>query len=308
MRSLRNLMYKILRFSGLPFLFREILQRKKVTIVMLHDPAPDMAARTFRFLASHYNIIALDDFLEARRTGDAGRLPNKALIITLDDGHIGNYRLLPVIKAMNIPVTIFLCAGIIDTRRQFWFQFEHPDLSKPALKQMTNREKLKALAKAGFRPELEWAEPRALNKNQIQEMAPYVNFQGHTTFHPCLPKCDGVEAFHEIAGCREILEQNFHLKINAMAYPNGDYSERDIDLIKQAGYTCAITVDYGFNTIHTDPYRLRRLSLDDTDNTDAIYVKASGAWTFLLNQVGNRRVTGLMDPVATQSAYHLSAS
>lgn len=308
MRSLRNLMYKILRFSGVPFLFREILQRKKVSIVMLHDPAPEMAERTFRFLARHYHIISLDEFLEAHRGGDAGRLPAKALIITLDDGHIGNYRLLPVIKKLNIPVTIFLCAGIINTRRQYWFQYQYPGLSKPALKQMTNRERLEALARAGFRPEQEWAEPRALNATQIQEMTPYVNFQGHTVFHPCLPKCDGAEAFHEIAGCREILEQNFHLNINAMAYPNGDYSERDIELIKQAGYACAITVDYGFNSIHTDPYRLRRLSLDDTDNIDAVAVKASGAWTYLLNLIGKRRTTGLMDAVATRPTYELSAS
>lgn len=306
MKSLRNLMFKILRFSGLPLLFREILQRKKVTIVMLHDPAPEVAARAFRFLTDHYNIISLNDFLEARRARDAGRLPRKALIITLDDGHIGNYRLLPVIKAMNIPVTIFLCAGIIDTRRQYWFQYQHPGLSKPALKQMTNRERLEALAKAGFRPEREWAEPRALSATQIREMAPYVNFQGHTVFHPCLPKCNDVEAFHEIAGCREILEQNFHLKINALAYPNGDYSERDIELVKQAGYTCAITVDYGFNAIYTDPYRLRRLSLDDTDNTDAVCVKASGAWTCLLNLTGKRRATGLTDAVVTPAPYHLS--
>lgn len=308
MRPLRNLMYKIVRFSGLPFLFREILQRKKVSIVMLHDPAPDMAARTFRFLARHYNIISLHEFLEARRAGDAGRLPDKALIITLDDGHIGNYRLLPVIKELGIPVTIFLCAGIIDTKRHYWFQYEHPGLSKPALKQMTNRERLDALAKAGFRPEQEWAAPRALNATQIREMAPCVNFQGHTVFHPCLPKCDDAEAFHEIAGCREILEQNFHLNINALAYPNGDYSERDIELLKQSGYTCAITVDYGFNTIHTDPYRLRRLSLDDTDNTDAVCVKASGAWTYLLNRLGRRRATGLMEAVATRPSYQLSGS
>ena len=302
MNLVRNLIFKALRYSGLPLLFREIGQRKKVTIVMFHDLAPDTAARSFAYLAKHYNIIGLNDFLEARRQGNASRLPDKALIITLDDGHIRNYELLPVIKKMNIPVTIFLCAGIIDTNRHYWFKFKHPDLFKPAMKQMPTREKLEVLKKAGFWPEKEFPFPLALNKSQIREMSPLVNFQGHTLFHPCLPKCRDEEAAVEIFKSKQVLEQDFSLKINAIAYPNGDYSDRDIELVKKAGYACGITVDYGFNTIETDPYRLKRLSIDDTDSVDAVCVKASGVWTRLLNLVGKRRLVGLMQSVPETAA------
>lgn len=278
-------------------MFRETRQRKTVTIVMFHDPAPDVAAQSFAFLAKNYNIISLNDFLEARRTGDETRIPDKAMIITLDDGHIRNYELLPVIKKLNIPVTIFLCAGVVDTRRHFWFKFKHPGLFKPAMKQMANREKLAVLAQAGFRPEKEFEYPLALNKKQIGEMKQYVNFQGHTLFHPCLPKCLNEEAAVEITKSKEILEQDFGLHINAIAYPNGDYSDRDIALIRKAGYELGITVDYGFNTIHTDPYRLKRLSIDDSDNVDTVCVKASGVWTRLMNMIGKRRLSGWMDSV-----------
>lgn len=302
MSALRNLIFKAIRYSGLPFLFREILQRKRVTIVMFHDPAPDAAEAAFSFLAKNYNVIDLNDFLEACRRGDDSLLPDKALIITLDDGHIRNYELLPIIKKLKIPVTIFLCAGIINTNRHYWFKFKHPDLFKPAMKQMPTREKLEVLAKAGFYPEKEFPTPLALRKGQIQEMKPYVNFQGHTMFHPCLPKCRNEEVIPEIFASKEVLEQDFQLDIKAIAYPNGDYSDRDIELVKEAGYTAGITVDYGFNTIHTDPYRLKRLSIDDTDNVDTVCVKASGVWTLFLNLLGKRRLTGLMESVEPRAA------
>lgn len=288
MSTVRNLIFKALRYSGLPFLFREIGQRKKVSIVMFHDLEPAVAERSFGYLARHYNLISLDTYLDACRRGDDSQLPPKALIITLDDGHLRNYELLPLIRKHHIPVTIFLCSGIIDTNRHYWFKFRHPNLLKPALKQMTNRQKLELLAKAGFTPETEFPGPQALNRRQILEMQPYVNFQGHTHFHPCLPKCYDEEARLEIEHSKQVLEQNFNLRINALAYPNGDYSDRDIALVKEAGYECGITVDYGFNTIHSDLYRLKRLSIDDPDNIDAVCVKASGVWTLLLSWLGKR--------------------
>ncbi len=297
MRKLRNLFFLLMRYSGMPFLIRELFQRRRVTIVMLHDPAPDVAEKTFAYLASRYHIIDLNTFLEARRRGDSRALPPKAMIITMDDGHIRNYQLLPIIKKLNIPITIFLCAGIINTNRHYWFKFKHPDLFKPALKQMPTREKLEWLAEAGFWPEKEFPNPLALTKDQIREMKPHVNFQGHTSFHPCLPRCTRQAAWEEIAGSKQILEQDFGLPVNAIAFPNGDYSERDIELVKAAGYSCAITVDFGFNTIHTDPFRLKRLSIDDADNVDTVCVKASGIWTLLLHWLGKRRFSGKMAPL-----------
>ncbi|MBK6931682.1 MAG: polysaccharide deacetylase family protein [Saprospirales bacterium] len=295
MSALRNLVFKAIRYSGLPFLFREMWQRKQVTIVMLHDPAPGAAEAAFLYLAKKYNIIGLDDYLEARRNNR--KLPPKALIITLDDGHAGNRALLPVLEKHKIPVTIFLCAGIVGTNRRFWFKHKDPAIRTEALKQVSNREKLEHLAAAGFWPEREFPTPQALDAGQIGDLSPCVNFQSHTVFHPCLPKCTYAEARCEIFQSKQLLEQQYGLRINALAYPNGDYSDRDASLAKAAGYACAITVDYGFNNLKTDPYRLKRLSIDDTDQVDAVCVKAAGVWTLLMNLAGKRRRSGRMDPV-----------
>ena len=60
-----RLLYKLLRYSGLPVLFREWVQKDKVTILMLHDIDPDGAAKCLSYLKKHYNIIALRDFIKA---------------------------------------------------------------------------------------------------------------------------------------------------------------------------------------------------------------------------------------------------
>ncbi len=287
--SLRNAIFKLLRYSGLPWLIRETLQRRRVTIAMFHDIAPDHAEQVFGYLAKTFNVIALDDYLAARKSDDASGLPDKALVITLDDGHIRNHTLLPVLEKLNLPVTIFLCAGIVNTRRHYWFKFKHPDIETQALKLVPNHDRLESLARVGFTPEREFDSPLAMTKAQIQEMASRVNFQSHTTFHPCLHTCTDAEAREEIFGSKKILEQDFGLRVNALAYPNGDYCARDIELIKQAGYDCAIAVDFGYNTLKTPAYRLKRLSVDDTDNVDAVCVKVSGLWTLLMGLAGKRR-------------------
>ena len=120
-------------------------------------------------------------------------------------------------------------------------------------------------------------------------MSSFVNFQSHTLFHPILPNCTDEEAKREIINSKLILESDYKLRINAIAYPNGDYSERDILLCKEAGYECGITVDHGFNTIDTDLFRLKRFSINDTNNIDELIVRASGVYSFFKTFNGRRK-------------------
>lgn len=284
---MKRILFALIRLCGIPFFFRELYQREKVTIVLFHDITRKNAEVMFGYLRNHYSLIGLQDLLENYAAG-TWNFPKKPLIITFDDGHAGNYELLPVIKEMNIPVTVFLCAGIIATRRHFWFTERHPVHSFYVLKEMSNRARLAALAETGFSPEREYEERQALSRQEIEEMAPRVNFQSHTLFHPFLPTCTAEEAEQEIAGSKSVLEQQFGLRITAFSYPNGDYSGQDIGLCKKAGYLCGITLDPGCNTAETDVFRLRRLSVNDTDDINELAVKASGFWGMFRSFFGIR--------------------
>lgn len=275
-----SIVYIALRCSGVAWLWREMVQRSKVTFLLFHDMEATDAERNFAYLKRHYNIISLNDYLDAVR--NEKRLPPKAVVITFDDGHVSNYALLPVIKRMQIPVTIFLCSSIVGTRRHLWFR--HSAKMKPqveALKKISNEQRLDALRQYGFEQEQEYGDIQALSREQIDEMKPWVNFQSHTCFHPILPQCDSTTAEREIKGSKRQLAESLGLTVNALSYPNGDYSERDIRLAQTAGYDCGVTVDSGYNDINTDLFRLKRFSVNDAKNTTELMVKASGCYALL---------------------------
>ena len=259
---------------------------------MFHDlgeNTAETADRSFAYLAKKYNIIDLNKLIAAIEKKDFSDIPPKALVITFDDGHIRNYEMLPAIKKHNIPITIFLCASIINTNRHFWFSHISDSALRGKLKLIPTQERLNILSKTGYKQDKEFEDPEALQKEQIEEMIPFVNMQSHTLFHPILPMCEYDEAKHEIAQSKKKLEEDYNLNINAIAYPNGDYSMREVELIKATGYKCGITVDYGFNTIETDPFRLKRISAGDTEDINELVVKASGLWACMKTRNGRKQ-------------------
>lgn len=279
-----GIVYKAIKWSGLAWLWREMVQRRKVTFLLFHDMEAADAERNFGYLKQHYNIIGLNDYLDAVR--NKKHLPNKAVVITFDDGHASNYALLQIIRRMQIPITIFLCSSIVGTHRHFWFR--HSTEIKPqveALKKIPNEQRLERLRQYGFAQEQEYDEIQALSKEQIEEMTPWVNFQSHTCFHPILPQSDYTTAENEIKDSKQQLEETFGLTINALSYPNGDYSERDIYLAQTAGYECGVTVDSGYNGIKSNLFRLKRFSVNDAENTTELMVKASGCYALLKHRL-----------------------
>lgn len=295
------LVYKILRYSGLPAIMRMLFQRKKITILVFHEMAPEVAEINFTYLKNHYNIISLQTFYKAIEKNDSNLLPKRSLIITFDDGRISNYGLLPIIKKLKIPVTIFLNSGIINTNRHYWFRYNRELLSNESLKNVSNKDRLELMNRHGFKQDQEYDYPQALSKAQIAEMSNYVDMQSHTFFHPCLPKCDYNEAEFEITNCKTTLENEYGCSINSLAYPNGDYTEREIEIAKKAGYKYCLSIDKGYNSILSDPYRLKRLDPNDTDNLDEFIVKTSGLHIlpmliklqayFFLNHRANRKIS-----------------
>ena len=271
----KQIIFKVLRHSGIPFLLREIVQRNKVSILMYHDPDPTAASEQFRYLKKHYNVIHLNEFIDHLESGKS--LPPKSLVITFDDGHKGNFNLYPLFTQLQLPATIFLCSGIVDTQRHYWF-LDSADSTKDQLKSLSNQERLEKLSQQGYDQEKEYRERQALNANEIRDMQSWVNFQSHTVYHPCLDQCTASESAYEITQSKVDLERKFNLDINTIAYPNGDYSQREIEIAREAGYRCALTVTPGYNTFESDPFTLKRLSTNDTTNMDEFIVRVSGLW------------------------------
>jgi peptidoglycan/xylan/chitin deacetylase (PgdA/CDA1 family) len=292
---LRRFVFLLLRYSLTPFLSRELGQRKRVTILVYHRPNPDTAALHFRTLRRAYNIISLRDFLKARSNGTCRRLPPKALIVTFDDGDKSNYLLKSVLERYQIPATFFLCSGIVGTKRHFWFNTDITDGDRQSLKRLPNEERLEALRKIGFSEAEECPTRQALSGPEIEELRTVVDLQSHTVYHPILLRCSSERSFWEIAQSRTDLQSNFGLKIYALAYPNGDYSKREIEFAKAAGYECALTMEFGLNSDRTPLFQLRRICVNDDASASELIVKASGVWGFLKERLYSKKPA--LDPI-----------
>lgn len=262
---LKNIMAIFVCLSGMPILIREWVCRHRVAILLYHDPKPTVFAKHIVHLSRHYTIISLDTLVTAIHRQDFSQIPPKSVVITIDDGHISNTALLPIFKQYGIRPTLYVCTQIVDTHRHFWFKITaQSKTEKERLKRMSNTERLTHLKETtDFKPEKAYPDRQALSVVEMKEMAAYVDFQPHTQFHPILPRCTEAECQQEISGSKTDLETFLGIDCSHFSYPNGDYTEREIEIVKADGFRSARTTDLGWNTLDTSPYRLKAIPITD---------------------------------------------
>lgn len=275
------------RMTLVPTLVRELAQRRRVTILLYHRPSADTLRRHVALLRRHYALVSLPDVVAALEGGDLGLLPPKPLVLTFDDGHRSNHALLDVFRELPARPTVFLCSGLLDTAQPYWFDV----VGDPeALKALPDDERQEAVATATRgRPA---GDRMAMTGEEVEALRPHVHFGSHTVSHPILPRCDDEKAWRELTGSRAELRARYGLDVDALAYPNGDYSARELALAREAGYRCCVTVDFGFNGRGADPLRLRRIAIDDDeDGANVVALKACGVWG-ALRRARRRRAVG----------------
>ncbi len=262
---LKNLIATFVCLSGVPLLVREWICRDQVAILMYHDPKPTAFAKHIAYLSRHYTVISLDTLVSAIHRRDFSQISQKSVVITIDDGHAGNFELLPIFKQYHIRPTLYICTQVVNTHRHFWFKIDGQSKSeKERLKRLSNAERLAHLKRtAEFEPDKSYPDRQALNIAEMKQMAESVDFQPHTQFHPILPRCTDAECEREILECKSDLESLLGVECLHFSYPNGDYTEREIQIMKAGGFRSARTTEIGWNTLDTLPYRLKAIPITD---------------------------------------------
>jgi len=277
---MRQLLALLVRFSGLPFLLREIIFRRRVTIIVYHDPSPKIFKAHLAYLIDRFNIIPLKQLVEAIEENNWQKIRPKSLVITFDDGHRGNFALLDIIKRHKVSVTIYACAGIVNTQRHYWF-LDSADQAQ-RLKSLSNQVCLEQLASvSGYTPEKDFAERQALSKAEMLDMKRQGgDFQSHTLLHPILTNCTDEECWLEIAEAKRVLENLLEEPVAHFAYPNGDYSEREIAYLQKAGYRSARTIDMGWNGPNTNIYALKSMVISDDATLNEMIAQLYGIFPY----------------------------
>lgn len=255
----------LVRLSGVDRLVRFARARRKVTVVVYHNPKPEILREHLAYYARRYSFTTLDAVADALETGRWDALPAYPLVVTLDDGHRGNLALEAVFREYGVRPTIYLCSQVVGTARPFWWQTAAADeLGAAALKTLPDEERRRRLARAGDDPDRDAAGPlQAMSWEEARHLGAVADYGGHTRTHPILIRCDDARAREEIALCRGELEEALARPCAHFAYPNGDYGEREVALLRQAGYRTGRSIEAGWNGPDADPFRLKAFPIVD---------------------------------------------
>ena len=108
---------------------------------------------------------------------------------------------------------------------------------------------------------------RSLDEDELRAIAAtgLVSIGAHTIHHPPLPAHALDVQRAEILGSQARLQEILGHPVTSFAYPHGEHSAETIALLQEAGFDSAVTVVQRMAAGDSDPMRLPRYGVKDTD-------------------------------------------
>jgi len=263
----------------------------------------EVFAQHVRFLSENYCLVDLGHLVRDLRSGQP--IPSNAVALTFDDGYRDNFDLaFPILRQYQAPATIFLTTGFVGGNNALWndkvsfslrqtrcrhlsfaYHGEHyyplvtiedrlsaSEKLRTLLRQVPHADRLAIMGDLfaqlhvdSFQDiggdALTWDQVRQMKKNRI-------SFGAHTVTHPILSHLPLCDAKREILESKQKIEQELDTPVELFAYPDGGpgtFDDAIINIVREAGFTAAVTTMFGTNTARTNCYSLRRSGLVETE-------------------------------------------
>lgn len=277
---------------------------------------PDTFEMQLRILKKMFEMVHLDDWLTIR--GEGGVLPRRACVISLDDGWRDNFDYaFPILRAQNVPATIYVTSAIVGTRRHFFPErltrillhlHAGGEIGKiPWIAELVGREELPAVissrsldriiegakrypdrelndqllaAEQSLGLVTDYDPPDTLDWDQVRQMvgSGLVRLGSHTRNHLRMNGGqDSDQVRDEVVGSIDEIASHAAATAKTFCYPNGDISTQAESLVKQH-YLAALTIDLGWNHAGTDAYKLRRVGMTEAYNTETAFLARLSGW------------------------------
>ena len=128
----------------------------------------------------------------------------------------------------------------------------------------------------------DWQEIRELSKSGLVEI------ESHTVNHQRLTDIYETEAKREIEESKSRIEQQLRRPVTHFCYPDGLFSERIKHMVQTAGYETGLAVSSrngtkGLNTLHDDPYELKRIYISNQPFICVFALQVSGILGAIVN-------------------------
>lgn len=289
--------------TGLLGAYHRKRNRRTLTAVMFHrvmartDPkwaganAPytlesGLFGECLDFFQRHYNVVSLEQVLDARE--GRGRLPDRALLLTFDDGWADNAEhALPALQARGMPALMFVVADAVGKRLPFWQEQLQSAMQRgcsvPApfrdwqgaldgLSTMDAHEREawldahRALLDDGCRHMVDGADLVALQRGQVA-------LGTHGKTHVRMQEAVDLDA--ELGGANTLLRQHLAeaggtAPQPVMSFPHGSYDANISARARSQGNALAFTSEPGLNRVDPEPsWLLARTGFEPQDITDA---------------------------------------
>lgn len=200
--------------------------------------SPDAFAEQMQYLRNAgYESIHLEDLVHHLTIGLP--IPQKAVVITFDDGYLDNYtHAFPILLENGFVGSFFIITDYVDH---------------------------------GFERYMSW--------DQIREMAAAgMEFGSHSRDHPDLRARSEANLVWQILGSRETLEANLQRPVRTFSYPSGQYDSRVIEVLRSAHYWCAVGIEQGATHSSDDLFTLKRIRIRGGDTLGKFITKLNLNW------------------------------
>lgn len=186
-----------------------------------------------KFLSEHYKLVTMNELVDLKRKKEP---LNRYVAITFDDGYVDNFlNALPVLQEFNVPATIFVVAGQIDSSEPYYWEKE---VEKADVGRAVRVDELKKMVDTGL-----------------------IEIGSHTINHPHLSHESVAVQREEILKSKLMIEKKIGFKISGFSYPFGGYQDatsKTVAIVKEAGYNYACMAFGGNTFFSSDEFQLPR--------------------------------------------------
>jgi peptidoglycan/xylan/chitin deacetylase (PgdA/CDA1 family) len=235
----------------------------------IHLPLEQLKTQLL-WLRDHYTVISLHELVSRLTTGVSVR---GLAAITFDDGYAGTLvHAWPLLRELGLPATMFIVAAAPCRPAAFWW--DHPaivDAATPARRDSWlqslhgDRDLIAADASAGAvslsPPSLPLTHLPADWSVVAEAAATGLDLGAHSVTHRTLTTLDDSALAGEVAAPAIIIHEHTGVRPLFFSYPYGIWDGRVRQVVREAGYRAAFTLDYGRNTAGTDLWSLRRINI-----------------------------------------------
>lgn len=276
---------------------------------------PHAFAEQMDYVSRHFNVVTMAELVAWLRKEHS--LPRHPLLITFDDGYYDNYsEAYPILKARNLPATIFLATNQIGTSKPFFWDlvaycFHHTNRNSADLPhagtQVWNTENRDAVMLAWIDrlkslPSDEiWKIVKRLPEqlgvampddafnglymtwDHVREIASEdIDIGAHTMSHPRLTLLPREQVREELGGSKRRIEEEIARPVLVFAYPFGlsaDFSPEIEAVAVKVGFEAAFTLRSGPCSLleaRRAPTAIRRIFVSHKDSLPRFAAKISG--------------------------------